>query len=202
MTSGVSALTVLISVLSSATVGGIIVALLTGRQERDQQLREKMLSTASDFATSVAKLHSQLRLIDRAQERRVLGAEARQTALAQYEVIWEEAETQRVLLQILYHPASSVYAEAGNVWARTPDPDEARDYVGDPTARRKAIAGGGLLTAKDLMYLADFSYHFAVLVWEALDNPRRRRGRRALGLAAHLRRPAREGGGTHADPSA
>src|SRR6476659_4260608 len=102
----VSVSTVVISVLSSATVGGIIVAVLTGRYERDQQLREKMLGAAAEFATSIAKLQAQLQTVDRGTKEGVLDSEGRNTALAEYERLWAQASAQLVLVQMLYHPQS------------------------------------------------------------------------------------------------
>jgi hypothetical protein len=188
----VSILTVLISVLSSATVGGIIVAVLTGRHERDQQLREKMLTAAADFATSMTKLGAELDSLDRAAQEGSLDPQALQASLARYEVLREEASRQLVLIQMLYHPASATYAEAGMLWGRTLPPDEARKFVGDPDARRKAI-WGGVLSTEDIRYRANWSYYFGKHVWEAIDDPRRLRGRRGRvpGLAATLGRNPR-----------
>jgi hypothetical protein len=177
-TDSVSVSTVLISVLSSATVGGIIVAVLTGRHERDQQLRDKMLGAAADFATSMAKLRAMLEAIDRGAKEGVLEGRALDTALVEYEAIWGQASAQLVLVQMLYHPASAVYGEAGKIWGFTVRPAEAREFAGDPLARDKAM-GGGFATAEAIRYLGDFSYRFARYVWEAIDNPRRTRGRRS-----------------------
>ena len=187
-TDSVSVSTVIISVVSSATVGGIIVAVLTGRHERDQQLRDKMLGAAADFATSMAKLRAMLEAIDRGTREGVLKGRALDTALVEYEAIWEQASAQLVLVQMLYHPASAAYGEAGKIWGFTVQPSEARDFAGDPVARRRAM-GGGFATAEALRYLGDFSYSFALYVWQAIDNPRRRRGRRSdrPGMFAALR---------------
>jgi hypothetical protein len=184
----VSVSTVVISVLSSATVGGIIVAVLTGRYERDQQLREKMLGAAAEFATSIAKLQAQLQTVDRGTKEGVLDSEGRNTALAEYERLWAQASAQLVLVQMLYHPQSRVYAAAGKIWQRTPAPALARQFPGDPLARQRAMTGGPF-TAEDIRYAMNFSYYFAGHVWEAIDSPRRMRGRRSRtpGLAATLR---------------
>jgi hypothetical protein len=188
-TDSVSVSTVLISVLSSATVGGIIVAVLTGRHERDQQLRDKMLAAAADFATSMANLRAQLKTIDQETDDGVVDSRARGVALAKYETLYEQASAQLVLVQMLYHPRSKVYVEAGKIWGLTARPAEARQFAGDRKARNEAISGG-MLTAEAIRYIGDFSYYFATYVWEAIDNPRRTRGRRSRspGMFAALSR--------------
>jgi hypothetical protein len=184
----VSVSTVVISVLSSATVGGIIVAVLTGRYERDQQLREKMLGAAADFATSIAKLQAQLQTIDQGTKEGVLDSRARDAALAEYESLWGQASAQLVLVQMLYHPQSMVNAAAGKIWQHTPAPQLTRKFPGDAVARQHAMSGG-LITAEDIRYAMNFSYYFAGHVWDAIDSPRRLHGRRSRrpGLAAALR---------------
>jgi hypothetical protein len=184
----VSVSTVVISVLSSATVGGIIVAVLTGRYERDQQLREKMLGAAAEFATSIAKLQAQLQSIDQGTKEGLLDSRARDAAMAEYESLWGQASAQLVLVQMLYHPQSMVNAAAGKIWQHTPPPQLARQFPGDPVARQHAMTGR-IITAEDIRYAMNFSYYFAGHVWEAIDSPRRLHGRRSRtsGLAAALR---------------
>jgi hypothetical protein len=191
--SGLAVLTILISVVSSATVGGIVVALLTGRQERDQQLRDKMLAAAADFASLMAKLHSLLQGADAAQREERLTDEQRARVLMEYAELYQQVSPRLIVVQMLYHPASAVYGEAGKILSITPTPEEARDFLGDPTGRARKI-GGGRLTAEDIRYAMNFSAYFAAHVWEAIDNPRRRRGRRspvpALAATARRRPPA------------
>ena len=191
MATSVSFLTVLISVLSSATVGGIIVAVVTGRHERDQQLRDKMLTAATDFATTMSKLRMHLELADQDESDGALTKESRAAALQAYEDLWEEAATYLIVIQMLYHPASATYGDAGKIWSLTPTPQEARAFLGDRHARDNKIYGG-MKNAGALLYEMNFSYFFATHVWEAIDSPRRRRGRRSQvpGLEATLQRRA------------
>jgi hypothetical protein len=189
LATSVSVLTVLISVLSSATVGGIIVAVVTGRHERDQQLRDKMLTAAADFATTMAKLRTHLQRADQDESDGALTKESRAAALRTYDDLYEEAASHLIVIQMLYHPASATYGDAGKIWSLTPTPQEARAFLGDRHARDNKIYGG-IKTAGDLNYEMNFSNYFAGHVWEAIDNPRRRRGRRSQvpGLAATLQR--------------
>ena len=131
-----SSVSLAVSVVAAVGVGGIIVALLTARKEREQQLRERMLNVADDFlvaaAGAISLLSALLSALDpNAREasvgfvrRIVLGRSAagptttmrgRRDLRDMAEASVDEAHRQLVRVLLIYFPASQAATDAKTV---------------------------------------------------------------------------------------
>jgi hypothetical protein len=146
----VSIATLVIAAIAGVGVGGIIVALINTRQERERQLRESMLTAADAFLDAAASALSHLRALHPAAREINLGliglfAHGRTKIDPSAERLEDSPELQAAELQ----KADALLSEAKDRLARVRllfSPDSPVAHDGEAFLRASAIVSGQLKT--------------------------------------------------------
>jgi hypothetical protein len=147
--SAVAIATLVIAAIAGVGVGGIIVAVITTRQERERQLREGMLTAADEFLNAAASVLSQLRTLHPSARKvnlGLLGVLVRgSTSVASADQIEDSPELQAAELEradVSLDAAKDRLARVRLLFG----PDSPAVEAGDAYLRVAAMASGRLKT--------------------------------------------------------
>jgi hypothetical protein len=152
------------AVVSSALVSGIVTTLLTGRHERHQQIRGKMLEVADQFSTALLEALRDLRRVHPVHGEEhpphVAGLVAKaRTAIG-------EAETSRGRIMVLYRPSSPAASHSQEALELMSEAvDAAERYVEKPDVSSLDAA---LANCNEASPAVD---RFCDHAWRALSSP-------------------------------
>jgi hypothetical protein len=97
----------------SASIGGVVVALVSGRAKLDEQLRERMLSASDEFLTPLLQAQWELaHLLPFRYPQLFSDRKLRERSLSSYEETIEEARRRVPQIRLLFHPNSQASAHA------------------------------------------------------------------------------------------
>jgi hypothetical protein len=154
------------AVLSSALVSGVVTTLLTGRHERHQQIRGKMLEVADQFSTALLEALRDLRRVhpvhgeEHKHPTHVAGLVVKaRTAIG-------EAEASRGRIMVLYRPSSPAASHSQQALElMTEAVDAAERYAENPDVSSLDAA---LANCNEASAAVD---RFCDHAWRALSSP-------------------------------
>jgi hypothetical protein len=97
----------------SASIGGVVVAVVSGHAKLDEQLRERMLSASDEFLTQLLQAQWELaHLLPFRYPQLFSDRKLRERSLSSYEDTIEEARRRVPQIRLLFHPNSRASAHA------------------------------------------------------------------------------------------
>ena len=165
--------------IGSAGLGGFLVALFRQRHERDQALRDRMLTAADNLTTRLQHALSFVDAVDPDSDPslRTSVQEAR-NRLAEFERRIDEVAAHSARIALLFHPNSPAAEKAISAWGWL--------HLRHKYARKMIDEGEHPAVHTQEMFAAarenaiGAHVNFNTEVWEALSRPRRRRPKLAL----------------------